>query len=466
MPDKDVRRETGVSRGALQKLRERHDLPNWDPIRYAIPDLEERIEKGGTASSMSRDTGVPAESILDYIKRNDISYVTWQERTRLDTQIDEEELRECAQTMNCTALADHFGVTSGPLRKMMSRMGIESTLKGKPRRPGGKKSYPPLDKHVLEKALTKGMRRKDMAKEFGCSETFVAKEVGRHGLHFHGYNPPVGPSREELERAMEGAISTAEVTRRLPHSGNTIRLWADRYGLKLPKAGESTTRTIPKDVLEEMLAGGMFKKDMAKKMGCGESTISREMARHGLEANRVDRRIVIPKEKLEEMISRGLFMRDICKETGHGNAVVRREVDRHGLVVPRPPLPRGPRLQIPKDVLRAAVKKNRGNLSAVCRELGHDRKALEYLMDHYGIPIRRKRGVPKGTGAGPRLEISKDVLREVLKRNRGNISAVCRELGHDWKAIAYLMDHYGIPKRGKRGTPGGQKCRPSISRWR
>jgi hypothetical protein len=241
MTDTEAAAKVGVSIDFVTGVRKRHGIPKWNQtatkVSRHLSDLPKRLAES-SIHAVAKEVGMCPKALTRYVRDNDIPYVSPLNRTgdqaqgwgRWKAEIDEEELRKCAKTMDKLTLAKHFGVGWRTIDLRLQRYGLTAA-------PKGARPHKRIPKEVLEDMLRRGLRRKDMLVELGYGSTILSREMRRHGLEFLQSRKNMGPKK----------------------------------------------KTIPKEVLESLLQRGLRRKDMLAEVKVSGLVLDREMKRHGLE---------------------------------------------------------------------------------------------------------------------------------------------------------------------------------------
>lgn len=95
-----------------------------------------------------------------------------------------------------------------------------------------------------------------------------------------------------LERLYrEQGLSAYEIAEELDCCDSTIYQWLHRHNLKdpEPEAKQTPPKLKDKDFLARLYnKQGLSQREIAEKLGCGTTTVSRWMKRHGIETRRID----------------------------------------------------------------------------------------------------------------------------------------------------------------------------------
>ena len=196
---------------------------------------------------------------------------------------------------------------------------------------------------LREQYLERGRSQADIAGELGCGRSTVSDWLHKHDIETREKASATPDARLKdadwlREQYVERTRSTADIAGKLECSKSTVSRWLRRHDIET--RGKSTTadaRLKDADWLREQYVGReRSTADIADELGCGSSSVRKWLHKHDIETR--EGRRAAPDARLkdadwlrEQYVERGRTQADIADECGCVQGTVSRWLHRHDI---------------------------------------------------------------------------------------------------------------------------------------
>ena len=208
-----------------------------------------------------------------------------------------------------------------------------------------------ISKEELQELVAKGLRIKDIAKQFNCGNKAINRRLHEFGLmdeykEVHNINTDINISKEELQELVTKGLKIKDMAKQFNCSKKTINRRLHELGLideyneihNIINININTSINISKEELQDLVLNGFKVSEIAQKYNCSNYTIKDRLYKFGLmdeykEINDINTDVNISKKELQELVLRGFKISEITQKYNCSRETIRDRLKKFGLLL-------------------------------------------------------------------------------------------------------------------------------------